>query len=255
MAHKKKNADNLDNTESAKKPKTITLTQSSTINNFQIGNKSIIVKAFVDDIRPEENHINKNTGKGFTVWKFIINNNDGLKIQCTVYNELIDKFKSKLTVNKIYLFQNLQVMHKKNYTRGNSSFEFLIKFNTIEYIGDFNKKSISPKKIRFHDLPHKPGLIAINGFLRTSFIQNSQSKETEYVSSVTDGKYKLDVLLQTSNIPAFDRGSHVEIIGELEKKDPSYILVVANESNIKLIDAEIMDMDDLIEGNLDIFNE
>lgn len=41
--------------------------------------------------------------KEFKILKFIINNNAGTVIQCYIYDQLIDKFESKITLNQVNL--------------------------------------------------------------------------------------------------------------------------------------------------------
>ncbi|KAL7295582.1 hypothetical protein TKK_0011220 [Trichogramma kaykai] len=157
----------------------------------------------------------------------------------------------------IYLFQNLQANQRKGYTKGNAHFELLFKYNsTIEYLGDFNKKSLKVKKISFNDLPHKPGKISIKGYLRSAFEQVSKTNTTEYFSSITDGRYKLDITLRTdSDSINIERGSHLEIIGELDYSDKSLVLNIAGLDNIKILSSDKMSIDDIIRGNIDVENE
>ena len=56
---------------------------------------------YIDEIFPIKSYNNKETNKEFKIVKFIINNNDGLRLQCNLYNENIEKFTSNLQINKV----------------------------------------------------------------------------------------------------------------------------------------------------------
>ena len=51
---------------------------------------------YIDQIYGRNTHVNRTTKKLFELFKFLVNNNDGLKITCNIYNERIDKFIDKL---------------------------------------------------------------------------------------------------------------------------------------------------------------
>lgn len=59
----------------------------------------------------------------------------------------------------------------------------------------------------------------IEGYLRNSFGQKNESNTCEYFGTITDGKYKLEVLINKKpeeNIQ-IERGTKLELIGDLQE--------------------------------------
>lgn len=58
---------------------------------------------YVDEIYDEEKFNKKDTQQEFTLLKFILNNNDGVKIQCNIFNDNIKKFAKLIKPNSVIL--------------------------------------------------------------------------------------------------------------------------------------------------------
>lgn len=62
-------------------------------------------------------------------------------------------------------------------------------------------------------------LIEIHGFLKNQFKLKNFAISDEYFGTVTDGKFKLNVLLKSeSSSFSFDVGSKLEIVGDLREE-------------------------------------
>lgn len=62
--------------------------------------------------------------------------------------------------------------------------------------------------------------IEMIGFLKNDFVLKNPNNESEYFGVVTDGEYKLDVLLIKQNQDQkinFTRGEKLEMIGDLQE--------------------------------------
>lgn len=130
--------------------------------------------------------------------KFFLNNNDGLRLQINIYNNLIDKFKSSLNiydVNKSHNFSQfiqkkfffffytsiflnnfikinynyfqkvlldyLKVTPKTRFTKGNVDYELnLQNHSIITPSGNFNDMHIKSIKTVFEDIPIRKGFIS-----------------------------------------------------------------------------------------------
>lgn len=59
----------------------------------------------------------------------------------------------------------------------------------------------------------------MDGFLQNQFVQKTKFDITEYVGTITDGRYKLDILLyktQDDDIN-FEIGRKIRVIGDLQE--------------------------------------
>ena len=51
---------------------------------------------------------NKNQKDEFTIFKFVINNNNGITIQANMYDQEIEKYSNLITKNEVNILQNLR---------------------------------------------------------------------------------------------------------------------------------------------------
>ena len=143
------------------------------------------------------------------------------------------------------LLEITTVTKVRSFTKGNLEYELTLPhYSSITTLGEPNIfKNLKPTKINFEDIPEKKGfisifiitkfiniilhlngflndlLIEIVGFLRNSFVIKNKLNENELFGSITDGQYKLDVLLtkNDSEIVNIERGTKVEVIGDLQE--------------------------------------
>lgn len=59
------------------------------------------VIGYIEEILPTQVFDNKVNEKPVKIRKFILNNDDGIRIQCNIFNENIDKFSSKLKLHEV----------------------------------------------------------------------------------------------------------------------------------------------------------
>ena len=62
-----------------------------------------MVIGYIEAVENPRTIISKATGKSYEIFKFILNNNDGCKIQCNVWNKDIEIFEDKIKYNKVIL--------------------------------------------------------------------------------------------------------------------------------------------------------
>ena len=62
---------------------------------------------YVDEITQKKTFYNKEKEKSFDVFKFVINNNDGVVIQCNVFDNHIKIFENKIKINEVWGNYNL----------------------------------------------------------------------------------------------------------------------------------------------------
>lgn len=75
-------------------------------------------------------------------------------------------------------------------------------------------------------------IIEIRGYLRNSFSKIRKNEASELMGVLTDGNYKLDVLLYTNgNDIDIERGTKLEIIGDLQEHGK--ITVLTKEQKTK----------------------
>lgn len=65
------------------------------------------VVGYVQDIYQPQTFQNSTTKVDFTIQKFVLNNNDGIKIQVNMYDNEIKTFSSKLATNKVQFVKNV----------------------------------------------------------------------------------------------------------------------------------------------------
>lgn len=59
--------------------------------------------------------------------------------------------------------------------------------------------------------------LEISGYLRNQFVPRREDDDSEYFGTITDGIYKLDVLVLFQLENQIDRGLKLEIIGDLQE--------------------------------------
>ncbi|XP_031778861.2 uncharacterized protein LOC103315349 [Nasonia vitripennis] len=208
--------------------------------------------AYIEEISNTETYINKLKNVEFEIKKCILNNNDGTKIQCNMYNEIIGLFAAKLNLNEKVLIRNASIVEAKNYTKGNLPFEINIqKFSTIDSLGEFQWRNSKIDNIDFNEIPHKNGYVKLIGYIYNEFVVRNEKKSHEYFGSITDKKHKLDILLITSTEENLniELGYKIEVTGDLQKNGNSFLLKVNNLEQIKVISNTPLDLVELLQGS------
>ncbi|OXU32200.1 hypothetical protein TSAR_007994, partial [Trichomalopsis sarcophagae] len=175
------------------------------------------VVGFIQEIIPEKIYTNRVKNEDFRVMKFILNNNDGCKLQCNIYDENIDKFQSQSQLKEKVFLESIRVYGKNRYSKGNADIELtLVHYSSITQLGEF-KSDIKVKNITFEDIPSRRGAIKIQSYLKNEFVQKSKNDTTTYFGT-TDLTYKLDVLLKKypEDTLNSELGSKLQLIGELQ---------------------------------------
>ena len=62
-----------------------------------------MVIGYIEAVENPRTIIFKATGKSYEIFKFILNNNDGCKIQCNIWNKDIETFEDKIKYNEVIL--------------------------------------------------------------------------------------------------------------------------------------------------------
>lgn len=60
-----------------------------------------IVVGYVDSIQPKRTIRSREKAETYEVMKFIINNNDGCRIQCNIWNKEIEIFEKSIVINEV----------------------------------------------------------------------------------------------------------------------------------------------------------
>lgn len=61
------------------------------------------VVGYIEKIFKRETHTHKEKNTDFQILKFILNNNDGMQIQCNIYNDNIERF--NLKIHEVIIFK------------------------------------------------------------------------------------------------------------------------------------------------------
>ena len=69
---------------------------------------------YIDEILNEETYFNKVKGSNFKILKFILNNNDGIHIQCNIYDENISKLSTHIKLNEVIAYLYFEILILKN---------------------------------------------------------------------------------------------------------------------------------------------
>lgn len=143
------------------------------------------IMGYVDQFTEIETYMNHESKREFTVFRFILNNDDGCKISFVSYNDNAKNFREKIELHKvryyhiivflfliliitfhsqIILIRNCKKMMNTKYNRGNVPFELqLQKTTNIKEIGsyDFSKKAESAKDFKkFENIKGEKGFIS-----------------------------------------------------------------------------------------------
>ncbi|XP_023318826.1 uncharacterized protein LOC106650787 [Trichogramma pretiosum] len=234
----------------AKKQKEIEYSSNIYLESIEIGDKHGIVIGYVETIFDEEEHTTRDQSRTFKLRKFLLNNTMGYKIQCHAYNDNIRKFMPDLKEREKIMITDAQIIAKTRFSQGTAPFDInLILTSQIEKLGTFvPTKKI--KKVTFQDVKHSLGnVINIQGYLRSTFRYVNNKTTTESVATITDGQWKLIISISTSETLNFERGSKLDITGELDYKDDDFHLNILNIKNISVIEGSTMDLEDLIKGS------
>lgn len=145
--------------------------------------------AYVETVNEPINITSKTSNKQHDILKFILNNNDGCRIQCNIWNADVPIFKNEIQINEVLyslltfflnkflifhinykifilqviLLQNVTAQQKSNFNNGNMDYELhLKKFTVIKKLGnyDFKKKIRNLSVISFEDLKMENGYIS-----------------------------------------------------------------------------------------------
>ncbi|XP_058806217.1 uncharacterized protein LOC131672764 isoform X2 [Phymastichus coffea] len=211
-----------------------------------IGDKTASVVGYIEDILGESTHVNREKQNEFHVFKFLLNNNDGCTIVCHIYNNLINKFKSHsgMKINQKIIIENAAIVETKFYSQSNLPWNINLQFYTvISDLGPFGVYKYVIPKVKFNDLASKRGMIKVNGYLRSPFIQKNDNNEYEYISCLAHKKRKLDLVLIKDEGKSinFIKGSKLEVLGK------TLVLRVKNVDHIKILsDDDYMTEQDLL---------
>ncbi|OXU21969.1 hypothetical protein TSAR_011791 [Trichomalopsis sarcophagae] len=199
--------------------------------------------AYVEQIVDEKTFTNKVKNVDFTIKKVILNNNDDVKIQCNLYNEIIDVFSANLKLNEKILIRNATAVSAKAYTKGNLTFEInLQSFTTITSLEEFEWKNVNIYNIDFDEIPTKIGFLT--GFLFNEFTQRNKTNENEYFGSITNKKNKSDILLHKTKNESIDYelGCKIDVTSNLQENVMKEMLrfIYTDKANIESL--PIMDL-------------
>ena len=59
------------------------------------------IVGYIDSIIETRTYTNKRTGSDFQIMKFILNNNNGIKIQCNVFDDKITQFSNHIKLDDV----------------------------------------------------------------------------------------------------------------------------------------------------------
>lgn len=142
------------------------------------------VIGYIEEVLPTKVFDSKVNEKPVKIMKFILNHDDGIRVQCNIFNDNIEKFSTKLKLHEvsfkryysfkyslmniytqifqIILLESVTVTEAKTYTKGNVPYDLNLQhYSNIEHLGEFSKiKELKPKTINFEDIPKKKGFIS-----------------------------------------------------------------------------------------------
>ncbi|XP_014232100.1 zinc finger and BTB domain-containing protein 41-like [Trichogramma pretiosum] len=97
----------------------------------------------------------------------------------------------------------------------------------------------------------------IEWYLIYEFTQRARNEPNNWISSITDGTRKLDVILtkDSSDKINWGRGTKLKIIGDLVEIDSTYLLTISSPCNITTLDEKPMGLNDLLNGCTLIYKE
>lgn len=68
------------------------------------------LRGFIDNIDPIINTLNRTTQKPIKILKFIVNNGDGCRIQCLIWNDDIPKFEASIAMYNVKLNPTIEII-------------------------------------------------------------------------------------------------------------------------------------------------
>uniref|UniRef100_A0ABD2XAB0 Uncharacterized protein n=1 Tax=Trichogramma kaykai TaxID=54128 RepID=A0ABD2XAB0_9HYME len=156
------------------------------------------------------------------------------------------------------MLEKVRITEKKNYTKGNANYMVQVEsYSTITNLGSFHINTKNVKLITFDQIKETKGLVKIEGYLIYEFTQRARNEPNNWISSITDGTRKLDVILikDSSDKINWGRGTKLKIIGDLVEIDSTYLLTVSNPCNITTLDEKPMGLNALLNGCTLIYKE
>ncbi|KAJ8675465.1 hypothetical protein QAD02_011251 [Eretmocerus hayati] len=139
---------------------------------------------------------------------------------------------------------------KTRFSKGNLNYEIVVQnYSSIFCCGDFDCKF---KDISFKDVRSKNGLIRLKAYLKDQFTRRSDKNDNEILGVVRDGEHKLDVVVnknEEDKTPEYERGTKLEICGDLQEDGITYILKVKGIDKIKELSGSKMELEKLILAN------
>ncbi|XP_029154747.1 uncharacterized protein LOC114937213 [Nylanderia fulva] len=195
-------------------------------------------------------------GKTTHLFNFIMSNGE-ITIQIAAWNDLAFKYADIITqTEQVYSLQKVvpKIPLRKEYLH-NASFpyELLIRSSTIVVpIGIYKipKEIETISLIKMQNARTKSGLI-IEMEHHIKMIFEKSSNNHFYIGAITDGYYKLSVLITCNGEfeDNFTYGSPIKVIGKMQvpENKPPY-LSVSSVENVQLIDGEKMSFLQTLKG-------
>ncbi|KAH0552529.1 uncharacterized protein LOC123270117 [Cotesia glomerata] len=235
----------------------IDFTTNEEIEKMKLGQKVEII-GYVDEV--EACHMAGN----YLLFKFILNNNNGKRLQVVAWREEAERTEAEISIYKIIYLEKAKTKIINSYTGGNhKNFEISIKDDTIiQGLGTMKKKHI--RVISSYDSKVEYPLVNLDqiqgnllptimrtwGFLKTTFSVKSTGTSTrnEATSYITDGNLKLEIRILNYSANDLCQGNHVEVIGFPEIKDNYLVLTVETINEMRKMSNEIKPLKWLLKG-------
>ncbi|CAD6214310.1 GSCOCG00011862001-RA-CDS [Cotesia congregata] len=179
---------------------------------------------YVDAIESEMRFTNSR------VFKFVLNNGFGTRIQVNCWNEHIERIKEKVIMDNIIYLEKAHCVTSTDYNRGNYKRAELIinKFTNVEIMGAFNDENceiptaepVVLQEFQLEDLEKSilPWKFKISGYLKTQFSKIGSENPTQVkgIFTITDGIRKLDVTTNFfSDNHEYVRGDSLQLSGSI----------------------------------------
>ncbi|XP_057339461.1 uncharacterized protein LOC130676966 [Microplitis mediator] len=206
----------------------------------------------------------KSVGQNSEIFKFTLNNGDGMRMQIVAWNDEISRVAKEVVLDNIIHLENAKSKKTTPYNHGNfTNAEIVIqKYTIVENLGKIDKSklklgSVNPNNDKLMMIPLNkftdsllPKRFRTTGYLKNNFslLNSENSIPQKACCSITDGLYKLDISINFYKPSNIERGDKVVIAGSATFLNDTVNFLVESMVDIVKLQEEKKSLSWLLKG-------
>uniref|UniRef100_A0A1Y1KMN4 Replication protein A OB domain-containing protein n=1 Tax=Photinus pyralis TaxID=7054 RepID=A0A1Y1KMN4_PHOPY len=232
----------------------VVFTTNEEIDAFQPGDNTIEITAYVDCVEGTKCvGVNKKT-----LFKFIINNDNGRRIKVLLWEEAAKRYESNISNRQIIHIERALYLpcHPTYYRKENDLLPFEISFTkntTLIILGTYGTNTSSENEYTFttiKDCTNVKGTIKLEAYIKVPFEKVTTNYSSFGSGAIVEDIYKLRIHINNFEAnPQLLKGTHILVTGEIKKdKYDSIYLHINKMTDIEVMDEKMLSANDLKKG-------